>query len=176
MTMLEPYDPSWRDRFAAAAEDLNRFGNPRWVIEHIGSTAVPGLAAKPIIDIAVRVQDEADFERHRPGLEERGWRIGSGVRSHRVMLLESGGTRTHIAHFFDSHGWDQVNQRIFRDWLMTHPDDARRYAEVKRRAAAAAAASGENGSYNSAKTDIVQQIVDQARAKLGLKRVLVHDK
>jgi GrpB-like predicted nucleotidyltransferase (UPF0157 family) len=172
--MLQPYDPSWRDRFAAAAEDLNRFGNPSWVIEHIGSTAVPGLAAKPVIDIAVCVEDDTDFERHRPGLEGRGWRIGSGVRSHRVMRLERAGTRTHIAHFFDSDGWDEVNQRIFRDWLTTHPDDARRYEEVKRRAAAAAAPG--NSSYSSAKTEIVQEIVDRARAELGLARCSVSDK
>lgn len=60
--VLEPHDPSWRDRFAAAAAELNRFGNPDWVIEHIGSTAIPGLAAKPIIDLAVRVDDAADLD------------------------------------------------------------------------------------------------------------------
>lgn len=132
-------------------------------IEHIGSTAIPGLSAKPIIDLAVRVEDEHDFERHRPGLERDGWRSGSGVRTHQVMLREQDGTRTHIAHFFVRTAWDEAHQRLFRDWLLAHPFDARRYEDVKRVAARAAAAG--RAPYNAAKTAIVQEIVDRARAE-----------
>ena len=171
---LVPYDSTWPDQFEAAAADIKRIGNPCWVVEHIGSTSVPGLAAKPVIDIAVRVDDEQDFERHRAGLEQNGWRSGSAVQTHPVMLLERGGTRTHIAHFFESAAWGEVNQRIFRDWLLAHPLDVRRYAEAKRLAAEAAVAG--RASYNSAKTAIVQEIVDRARAERGLPLVAVSDK
>lgn len=55
------------------------------------------------------------------------------------MLREQNGARTHIAHFFTSEAWDEANQRLFRDWLLAHPFDARRYEDVKRLAAEAAA-------------------------------------
>lgn len=120
------------------------------------------------------LRTKVDFEQHRPGLEAGGWRIGSSVRSHRVMLLESDGRRTHIAHFFNAAEWDGVNQRIFRDWLRSHPDDAQRYETAKRRAAATAVSR--HGSYNAEKTEIVQQLVDQARAERGLPPTSVCDK
>ena len=172
--MLVPYDSTWPDQFAAAAADIKRIGNPCWLVEHIGSTSIPGLAAKPIIDLAVRVEDDEDFERHRPGLERHGWRRGSAVQTHPVLIREGGGTRTHIAHFFVGAAWDEANQRIFRDWLLAHPLDVRRYEDAKRFAAEAAVAG--RGSYNSAKTAIVQEIVDRARAERGLPLVAVSDK
>jgi GrpB-like predicted nucleotidyltransferase (UPF0157 family) len=102
---------------------MRRLANASWLIEHIGSTSVPGLAAKPIIDLAVRIQDSNDFEAHRAPLEAGGWRLGSGVRSHRAMLLERDGRRTHIAHFIEARNWEENDQRILRDWLFCHPDD-----------------------------------------------------
>jgi GrpB-like predicted nucleotidyltransferase (UPF0157 family) len=172
--VLVPYDPSWPDHFRAAAESLKQLGNPQWTVEHIGSTAIPGLSAKPIIDLAVRVEDARDFQRHRPALERDGWRTGSSVRAHDVMLRERDGTRTHIAHFFASAVWGEVNQRLFRDWLLAHPTDALRYQDVKRLAVEDAAAG--LGAYNAAKTTIVQELVDRARAERGLPSVSVSDK
>jgi GrpB-like predicted nucleotidyltransferase (UPF0157 family) len=90
------------------------------------------------------------------------------------MLYESGGRRTHIAHFFAQANWDENNQRILRDWLSVHPADVARYESAK---IAAAIAARENGaSYNSAKTAVIQEIVDRARAKRGLPSVPVSDK
>lgn len=172
--MLVAYDPSWPEQFHAAAERLRRSGSQGWVIEHIGSTAVPGMRAKPVIDIAVRVDDLDDFERHRPGLERDGWRLGSAVRTHPVMILESDGIRSHIAHFFPSEGWDAVHQRVLRDWLIEHPDDAERYRRAK--CAAVVAAARGTASYNQAKAPIIQEIVDRARAARGWVRVDVSDK
>lgn len=63
---LVPYDPQWPRRFEAIAAELCEIGDPDWTIEHIGSTAVPGMLAKPIIDVAIRVTDRAEFERHAP--------------------------------------------------------------------------------------------------------------
>ncbi|WP_162259835.1 GrpB family protein [Nocardioides sp. Soil777] len=172
--MLVPYDPRWRDLFRSAAAQLHELGNAVWVIEHIGSTAVPGMTAKPVIDLAVRVDDERDYRRHRPGLERGGWRAGSSVRSHPVMVREVEGTRAHIAHFFDSAQWPEVNQRLFRDWLLSHPLDARRYEDAKRRAAVAT--SSGRVAYNEGKTAFVQEIVDRARSERGLPAVNVSDK
>lgn len=172
--MLVAYDPSWPGHFADAAAQLRSHGDPDWVIEHIGSTAIPGMRAKPVIDLAVRVADAEDFERHRDALEAVGWQRGSAVRSHPVMVRETDGVRTHIAHFFTAAEWDAVNQRILRDWLMENPADAERYRHAKCDAVAAAARG--TSSYNAAKTPVIQEIIDRARAARGLPRVDVSDK
>lgn len=172
--MLVAYDPSWPERFDEIAAEMRTHGNPEWVIEHIGSTSVPGMRAKPIIDLAVRIDDADDLARHRPALESIGWRPGSGVRSHPVMVFEENGIRTRIAHFFDASDWDAVNQRLLRDWLRTHPDDVARYSHAKCDAVAAAARG--TASYNAAKTPVIQEIVDRARAEQGLPSVPVSDK
>lgn len=172
--MLVAYDPAWPARFTALADGIRAVADPEWVIEHIGSTAVPGLRAKPIIDLAVRVRDEGDFETHRPALERAGWAIGSGVRTHRVMVRESDGIRIAIAHFFPEKEWDAVNQRLLRDWLRTHPEDAARYAHAK--CDAVAAASRGSATYSAAKTPVIQELVDRARAARGLESVPVSDK
>ena len=172
--MLVPYDPEWPAQFEIAAEELRRLGSDDWVVEHIGSTSVPGMRAKPIIDLAVRIRDLDDFEAHRPALEAGGWRLGSGVRTHPVMLFEAGGQRTRIAHFFTSASWETINQRLLGEWLRGHPADAARYETAK---LAAADAAGEGGaSYNSAKTVVIQEIIDRARAARGLPAVAVYDK
>ncbi|CAN7548351.1 GrpB family protein [Microbacterium maritypicum] len=172
--VLVPHDPSWAAVFENIAVELRECGNPHWLVEHIGSTAIPGMDAKPIIDLAVRIADEDDFGRHRAGLEAVGWRLGSGVRSHRVMIFEQDGVRTRIAHFFGADEWADVNQRILRDWLLQHPDDVELYARAKH-AAVGTALRGE-GSYNDGKTAVIQNILDRARAARGLPSVSVHDK
>ena len=172
--MLVPYDPGWPQQFREIAAELLQLGNSAWLIEHIGSTAVPGMMAKPIIDVAVRIQDESDFEAHRPGLEDGGWRLGSGVRTHHVMVCERSGVRTRIAHFFEQAAWETANQRILRDWLTAHPTDALQYQVAK--IAAMEATHAGTVSYSAGKTTVIQEIVDRARAERGLMSVPVYEK
>jgi GrpB-like predicted nucleotidyltransferase (UPF0157 family) len=107
-------------------------------------------------------------------LEQAGWRSGSGVRTHPVMVREADGIRTAIAHFFLADEWESVNQRLLRDWLREHPDDVELYSHAK--CAAVAAASRGTSTYNAAKTPVIQEIVDRARASRGLPQVAVSDK
>ncbi|MFS0853474.1 GrpB family protein [Microbacterium sp. 179-I 3D4 NHS] len=172
--MLVAYDPSWPQQFERIAAEIREHGDSDWVVEHIGSTAIPGMRAKPIIDVAVRIADAADFEQHRAALERGGWRLGSAVRTHPVMVFEEHGVRTRIAHFFEAGEWDAVNQRLLRNWLLAHPEDATRYAHAKCDAVAAAARG--RSTYNAAKTPVIQELVDRARAARGLERVDVSDK
>lgn len=171
---LVPYDPRWPVLFEAIAAELREVGDSGWTIEHIGSTAVPGMLAKPIIDVAIRVTDRAEFEKYAPRLADAGWRVGSRVRTHPVMVYEERGERTRIAHFFTTGEWDAVNQRILRDWLIAHPADARRYENAK--FTAARAAEHGRGAYNAGKTVIIQEIVDRARRDRGMPSVTVYDK
>lgn len=172
--MLVAYDPSWPAQFDELAARLRSHGDAGWTIEHIGSTAVPGMRAKPIIDLAVRIERFADLERCRASLESDGWRLGSSVRSHPVMVLERDGIRSAIAHFFEAAGWDAVNQRVLRDWLREHPEDAARYAHAKCDAVAAAARGA--STYSAAKTATIQELVDRARAARGWASVDVSDR
>lgn len=172
--MLVGYDPSWPQQFERIAAELRTLGDAEWTIEHIGSTAIPGMRAKPIIDLAVRVRDSDDVEAHSAALEAAGWRLGSAVRTHPVMILEADGVRSAIAHFFTAGEWDAVHQRLLRDWLLAHPEDADRYSHAKCDAVAAAARG--ISTYNAAKTPVIQEIVDRARAARGLAPVPVYDK
>lgn len=171
---LVPYDPQWPHQFEAIAVELRETGDADWTIEHIGSTAVPGMLAKPIIDVAIRVTDRAEFEKYAPLLVGAGWRVGSRVRTHPVMVFEERGERIRIAHFFTAGEWDAVNQRILRDWLIAHPADARRYENAK--IAATNDAQHGCGTYNAGKTAIIQEIVDRARRNRGMPSVTVYDK
>jgi GrpB-like predicted nucleotidyltransferase (UPF0157 family) len=158
------YDPSWPSDFAEAAEQLHEVGEGRWLVEHIGSTSVPGLSAKPIIDLAVRIGCFGELDDRREDLVSRGWlAIGRQPRSHRVRVREEQGRRTHVAHFFTTGQWETFHQRMFRDWLRIHPDDLARYQAVK-----LAAAGGEGSEYLINKRPVVLDIVNSARAARGL--------
>ncbi|AVL98635.1 GrpB family protein [Microbacterium paraoxydans] len=172
--LLVPYDPSWPQRFEEFATSIRAAGAEEWIIEHIGSTAIPGMSAKPVIDLAVRVETGEQFGDRSSALEEAGWRIGSGVRTHPVMIRESAGERLAIAHFFPVAEWDLAPQRLLRDWLRAHRADAERYERAKHDAARAAADGV--SSYNAGKTAVIQEIVNSARAARGLEPVDVYDK
>ncbi|WP_435748469.1 GrpB family protein [Microbacterium sp. PMB16] len=81
---------------------------------------------------------------------------------------------TRFPHFFSASEWDSVNQRILRDWLRAHPGDADRYSHAKCDAVAAAARG--TSTYNAAKTPVIQDLVDHARASQGLPSVPVSAK
>lgn len=140
------YDPAWPDRFAEEAAHLRAVLPPRLVgrIEHVGSTAVPGVPAKPIIDINMEVPDLACVRREiAPVLEPLGydffWRQGDPGNSAPAYAWfakrDASGRRTHDVHVLapDSPYWDRV---VFRDYLRDHPTQAHGYGTLKRRAAA----------------------------------------
>lgn len=163
VTETVEYDPTWSSAFEQAAAQLREAGDRSWLIEHIGSTCIPGLSGKPIIDLAVRVDSADDLEARRRDLADGGWlAIRRQPRSHRVLVRERDGKRTHIAHFFTAARWEACHQRLFRDWIRADPDDLARYREAKRRAALA-----DPRDYTKIKEPVVLQIVNRARASRG---------
>jgi GrpB-like predicted nucleotidyltransferase (UPF0157 family) len=172
VTVLAEYDDEWATKYATAAAELQRaFGDTVTEIEHIGSTAVMGLLAKPVIDIAARaVSLEAvagkDSELAAIGFTHEP----SGPPGRRTYTRHSNGALTHNLHIFPAEAWDDLNQRILRDYLRESPDAVRQYAELKRRLAT----DGLTGfDYTIAKTELVQQLTDEARAARGLPSVPV---
>jgi GrpB-like predicted nucleotidyltransferase (UPF0157 family) len=134
--VIEDYDPVWVNRFAAAESSLRDVLKKLIIdIEHVGSTSVPGLAAKPIIDIDLLVADTADESRYVPTLEMRGYRLvlrEPWWHGHRMLVSLAGDINLHV---WPQGAPEPVRHRIFRDWLRSHPDDRELYASTKRRLA-----------------------------------------
>lgn len=162
---LSEYDPEWPALFEAEADALHAILPPESTgrIEHIGSTAVPGLAAKPIIDILIetpslqRVQEEI-----APILTARGyeffWRPGPDALAWFIKRDEAG-ARTHHIHFM-TPGRGFQDRISFRDHLRTNPAAASAYAELKRKAAAAH--GNDRRAYAAAKTDFIRKALRDA--------------
>jgi GrpB-like predicted nucleotidyltransferase (UPF0157 family) len=142
---IEPYNPAWPRMFEEEKAHLLacfRDGIIRR-IEHFGSTAVPGLAAKPIVDMLVEVRSlEETKTRVAPALEARGydyfWRpsFGDDVPPFYAWFIkrDSQGNRTHHIHMVEAN-FDLWDRLFFRDYLIAHPDVAHEYAELKFRLA-----------------------------------------
>jgi GrpB-like predicted nucleotidyltransferase (UPF0157 family) len=132
---------------------------------------VPGLVAKPVIDIAARavtleVASGKDTALTRLGFQHQPAGPPGRRTYHRVI----DGILTHNLHVFPSNAWDTLNQRIFRDHLRETPDAVRRYSELKRQLAADGLAGFD---YTAAKTDLIQELTDDARHHRGLPSVPV---
>lgn len=129
---LVPYDPAWPLRYANLAGRLQQTLGNHWQIEHIGSTSVPGLVAKPVIDLALRIPDSNELDVKLPDLEAAGWTDLSPLPTHQALFqLDHDGTRRAIAHLFSNEQWPMAPQRLFPAWLRTHPTDQEAYARLK---------------------------------------------
>ncbi len=127
------YDPDWPAEFEREAARLAQiFGDEVIAIHHIGSTAVPGLAAKPIIDLMPLVRDIERVDRYNPGMAAVGYEArGEYGIAGRRYFSKGGDERTHHVHIYEP-GNPEVRRHLdFRDYLRAHPDVARQYAELK---------------------------------------------
>ncbi|WP_408897425.1 GrpB family protein [Nocardioides sp. R1-1] len=163
-------DPGWPDAFASVAERVRRaLGWRALLVEHVGSTAVPGLPAKPVIDVDLVVADPADEAAYVPALEVQGFVLR--VREpwwfeHRLLRGDDPASQVHV---FGPDSPEIVKHRLFREWLRGNPDDRERYAAAKREASAAAAAAGEHTmQYNARKERVVREIHARAFRAMGL--------
>lgn len=155
--VIEDFDPAWAGRFAAAASRLAAIlGDGVRAIEHVGSTSVPGLPAKPVIDIDLLLDDTADEHRYLPALERAGYRLV--LREpwwHGHRMLTNADEDVHL-HVWPENAPEPVRHKLFRDWLRTHPEDRELYASTKRRLAAETAA--DPGDYSLAKNEVIDRI------------------
>lgn len=161
---IRDYDPAWPVRFEAQAAAIRAaLGAAALGVDHAGSTSVPGLAAKPVLDIVLTVADSADEPAYAPQLQALGYELR--VREpdwfqHRMFKHAAPATNLHVF----SAGCPEVARMLrFRDWLRTHPDDREAYEAVKRRLAGQAWRYVQN--YADAKTEIVAEIMARALAE-----------
>jgi GrpB-like predicted nucleotidyltransferase (UPF0157 family) len=131
------YDPAWPARFAELGQGLRAgLGEVALRIDHIGSTSVPGLAAKPIIDIQISVADFEPLDAFKQPLERLGYvyRADNPERTKRYFREPPGRRRTHV-HVRRAGSFSEQWALLFRDYLRTHREVADEYAAVKRRLA-----------------------------------------
>ncbi len=155
------YNPAWPSLFEREARRVrDALGHLVLQFEHVGSTAVPGLAAKPKIDILLVLPDSSDEPAYLPALEQRGYflRIREpNWHEHRVVK----GPDTNINLHVFSHGCVEIDRMLrFRDRLRAHPADRKLYEQTKRDLASRTWRHVQN--YADAKTSIVEEILVRA--------------
>jgi GrpB-like predicted nucleotidyltransferase (UPF0157 family) len=160
------YDPEWPRLFEREARRVqDTLGNRVLLIEHVGSTSVPGLAAKPKIDVLLVVADSADEQAYVPALEAAAYvlRIREPDWYEHRMLK---GPDTDINLHVFSSGCPEIDRMLlFRDWLRSHAADRRLYERTKRELASLDWKYTQN--YADAKTSVVEEILARARGDGG---------
>ena len=159
---LAPYDPAWPSLFSRLEKQIyEALGDDIRLLEHVGSTSVPGLSAKPVIDMVLAVADSRDESSYVKPLEDRGYRLR--IREpdwYEHRLLKSPDVAGNL-HVF-SEGCEEIEQMLlFRDWLRNHPDDKLLYEETKRELAARTWKYRQN--YADAKSEVIQEILARVR-------------
>jgi len=158
---LSPYDPNWPLRYAALARDIRAaLGDTVLALEHVGSTSVPGLSAKPVIDIILAVPDSGDEPAYVPALEALGYVLKirePDLFDHRMLNTPDAGVNLHVF----AQGCEEIARMLaFRDWLRTHDDDRTLYERTKQELARRTWKYMQN--YADAKSEIVSAILTRA--------------
>ena len=166
--VVSDYDPNWPTFFEQESTRIrNTLGSLALAIEHVGSTAVPGLPSKPIIDLLVGVPRlEEAMERCIAPIEALGYRYipeyASWLPGELFFRKGPPGPWTHHMHLMEpSHPrWEAL--LVFRDYLRIHPEAARAYADIKR--ALAASSKDDIKAYRTGKSVFVENTTAKARA------------
>ncbi|WP_063053374.1 GrpB family protein [Nocardia arthritidis] len=166
--VLEDYNPAWPDWYAEEEAVIRAaLGDVALRIEHTGSTSVPGLAAKPLIDILLLVPDADDEAAYLPALEAAGYALR--VRQpdwyqHRCLVrrVESGTRRNVNLHVFAPESGAPEIERVlaFRDWLRTRDEDREYYERTKRALARRDWKFVQH--YANAKSEVIEEILGRA--------------
>ena len=161
ITLADP-DPGWPGQFAReAARIRSALRLPAVAVEHVGSTSVPGLAAKPIIDIALVVSDSRDEAAYVPDLEAAGYLLHirePDWHEHRLLKRDQPPVNLHV---FSAGSPEVARMLLFRDRLRSRPDERELYERTKRELAGRQWTYVQD--YADAKSSVVEQIL--ARAK-----------
>jgi GrpB-like predicted nucleotidyltransferase (UPF0157 family) len=167
-----PSDAAWPQYYQSEAARIWAVRQiPLVAMEHIGSTAVPGLVAKPVIDIMAAVTTLPDPQFAAGTYEPLGYALVETGMPERLFFRRSGpeiGCAFHL-HLVTASSWPERNERLLRDYLLTHPEDAQAYGRLKEHLASTYADDGL--AYTKAKTAFIQSLVDRARDARGLPRV-----
>ncbi|MGN6574959.1 MAG: GrpB family protein [Nocardioides sp.] len=159
-------DPSWPEQYAVQAAAIRAaIGDRALLLEHVGSTSVPGLPAKPILDVLLLVADPADEASYVPDLEAAGFLLRlrePGWHEHRLLRGSDPSVNLHV---FGAGSTEADRMLMFRDRLRSHPEERDHYARTKSELAARTWAVVQD--YADAKSEVVESIIARARAGSG---------
>ena len=164
--MIVDYDPRWSDAYLAEARSLTElFTDTEVHVEHIGSTSIPGLGAKPIIDILLGAGQLREIEDRIGAIEGLGYvyipEYEKALPERRYFQKDSEGVRTHHLHGveFESTFW--FDHILFRDHLRSHPEVAASYYRLKQELAERFRADREK--YTASKGEFIRGVLAAAR-------------
>lgn len=165
VTIVE-YSPAWPELFEREKRLLGSVvGQDVGVIEHVGSTSVVGLAAKPIIDIMVGLYDFSLADALVPGVVGLGYKYVPEYEDvmpfRRYFKRGTGGGATHHVHMVAKGGEFWERHLLFRDYLRAHPEVAAEYAALKK--GLAAREWNDRSEYTDAKTAFIKDVEEKAR-------------
>jgi len=159
VSLISPYDPDWPDRFRLEADRLAGLtGDALVSIEHIGSTSVPGLQAKPVIDLLAAASSLEAVDARRSSLAAAGyqWMGEYGFPGRRYLRRhDSRGRRTHHVHIYRDGTSDWHRHIAVRDYLRTHPEAREAYGALK---AELEGRGGGRKAYQAGKAVFVEQL------------------
>lgn len=160
---LVDYDPDWPNQYERYRQSIvEALGDRIVLLEHVGSTSVPGLAAKPRIDILLIVENSADEAAYVPRLEAAGFELHireTNWHEHRCLKGFDPDANLHVF----SPGCVEIDRMIgFRDWLRAHDDDRQLYESTKRQLAS------QEWEFVQDYADAKSQVVEEIRIRAGL--------
>jgi GrpB-like predicted nucleotidyltransferase (UPF0157 family) len=131
-----PHNPTWRNEFGRESKQVAlALGENVVAVHHIGSTAIPNIYAKPIIDLLVEVNNITQVDERNSAIEALGYEaMGEfGILGRRYFRKDNeAGVRTHHVHTFETASPEIERHLAFRDYMMAYPEDAQQYSELKR--------------------------------------------
>jgi len=157
--VIEPYDPNWATTYQRHRQRIrDALGSTALGVEHIGSTSVPGLGAKPIIDVLLTVQDITAEEDYLPHLASAGYMLRVREPGHR--LVRTADRDVHV-HVYEPQHPACLDYLLLRDRLRVDESDRHLYERTKRELAARDWV--DMNAYAEAKTDVIEAIKSRAR-------------
>ncbi|NDJ76093.1 MAG: GrpB family protein, partial [Chloroflexi bacterium] len=165
---LERYNPEWPQHFEEECHLIEEaLGDHVLELNHIGSTSIPGMRAKPIIDIQLVVEAFAPIEEYERLLSGLGYHLHAhkdfDQRDH--LFFWKGEPRTHHLHVSEYATWEHYRYLLFRDYLCKHPEMAQQYQAIKQELADAFKAK--RPAYTKGKTAFIESVVAYALEELG---------
>lgn len=161
IVVIEKYNPLWKKEFNKEKKVLEEiFRNAALTIEHIGSTSIPGLSAKPIIDIAIGIKSLSDFNL----IKERIMNISDysikedSVQDEILIRKGSEDNRTHFIHVMELNSNRYKDTILFRDYLINNPEVLKKYEKLKQKLAIKY--PNDRKMYTSSKNEFITNILN----------------
>ena len=169
---LEKYNYKWKEMFNKEKENLKEiFDNIALEIEHIGSTSIENISAKPIIDIAIGVKKLNDFESKRKYFEKEPYSIKDNYDCDEILVRKrNGDITTFLIHIMEIEGKRYKDTIIFRDYIRNHKETFEEYEKLKKKLAEVYADN--RPMYTASKNDFIQGVLKKAYEEKNCKNTL----